>query len=164
MVRIQVVKCFKGSGPRRATGLIPSERSHKTMGRHVEFVLFHWFHVELSCGKGGPGNPTGGWGPGHSGAPLRPGGECFAPLCGSMSSLFCFMDFTWGTPPGRRGGLRSTLLQVTLGFHASYIIKIMIFELRENHNGSSRNTWKHPRWSLMTPWYLPKLPWVILWT
>ena len=40
-VRCSPVDYYKGSGPRRATGLIPSERAHKTMGRHVEFVLFH---------------------------------------------------------------------------------------------------------------------------
>ena len=36
-------------------------------------------------------------------------------------------DATWGTPPGRRGGVRSTLLQTTWGFHAPYIVKIHDF-------------------------------------
>ena len=42
---------------------------------------------------------------------------------------------TWGTPPWRREGVRSTLLQITWGFHASYIMKIIIFELHANHHG-----------------------------
>ena len=45
------------------------------MGNHDEFVLFLGFHVEISWGKEGPGIQSGGWVPGHSGAPLRPGGE-----------------------------------------------------------------------------------------
>ena len=46
----------KGSGPRRATGLIPSERAPKTMWVNVEFNLFHGFHVKISWGKGGSRN------------------------------------------------------------------------------------------------------------
>ena len=41
----------KGSGPRPATALIASERSSKTMGTNVEFVLFHGVHVEISVIK-----------------------------------------------------------------------------------------------------------------
>ena len=59
----------KGSGPRPATALIPSERASKTMIVHVEFVLFHGFHVEISGIKGGPGTESGGWGLGQSGVP-----------------------------------------------------------------------------------------------
>ena len=69
----------KGSGPRRETGLIPSERAPETMLSHVEFVLFHGFHVEIAWIKGVPGPFGGGWGPGQSGIPWGPGGECFAP-------------------------------------------------------------------------------------
>ena len=63
------VKCFKGSGHRAATPLIPSERAPKTMGGNVENHLIHGFHVEISGVKGGPGKESGGWGLGQSGAP-----------------------------------------------------------------------------------------------
>ena len=46
---------LKGSGPRPATALIPSERSSKTMVIHVEFDLIHGFHVEISGIEGVPG-------------------------------------------------------------------------------------------------------------
>ena len=49
------------------------------MGMHVEFVVFHGFHREISWIKGGPGTLGEGYGPGQSGAPWGPGGECFAP-------------------------------------------------------------------------------------
>ena len=39
---------------------------------------------EISWVKGGPGKHGGGWGSGQSGAPLSPGGECFAPCCKIM--------------------------------------------------------------------------------
>ena len=61
--------CLKGSGPRAAAGLITSERTPKTMGTHVEFVLFHESHVEISWIKGGPVMLGGGWDLGQSGAP-----------------------------------------------------------------------------------------------
>ena len=75
----KVVRYFNGSRQDRATGLILSERAPKTMGIDVEFNLFHGFYVDISRGRGGPGTRSGGWGPGHSGAPPGPGGECFAP-------------------------------------------------------------------------------------
>ena len=77
---VKVCRRPKGSGPRLATGLIPSERAPKTMGTAIEFVLFHGFHGEISWIKGGPGNLGGGWGPVQSGAPWGSGGECFAPI------------------------------------------------------------------------------------
>ena len=40
---------------------------------------FHGLEPEISWVKGGPGELGGGWGLGQSGAPLSPGGECFAP-------------------------------------------------------------------------------------
>ena len=53
MVRVQNMERNEGSGPRRAMGLIPSERAPKTMVTHVEIELFHGFHVEISWVKGG---------------------------------------------------------------------------------------------------------------
>ena len=37
---------------------------------HIEFVLFHGFHGEISWVKRGPGHQTGGWGPDHMAPPL----------------------------------------------------------------------------------------------
>ena len=54
MVMVQKGRCPKGSGPCAATVLIPSERSPKTVGTAVEFVLFHGFHVEMSWVKKAP--------------------------------------------------------------------------------------------------------------
>ena len=50
------------------------------MGIHAENELFHDLEPKIWWIKGGPGAQTGGWGLGQSGAPWRPGGECFAPL------------------------------------------------------------------------------------
>ena len=76
----KIVNYFWCSRPLAIKSRIPSERAPKTMGIHVEFVLFHGFHVEISWIKGGPWTDSGGWGPGQSGAPWWPGGECFAPF------------------------------------------------------------------------------------
>ena len=59
-VQVPNLKCSKGSGPRRATGLIPSERAPKTIGIDVEFILFHVFEPEISWDKGVSGTQTGG--------------------------------------------------------------------------------------------------------
>ena len=70
--------------------------------------------------------------------------------------------WNWGTPQGMRGGVRSTLLQVTWGCHASYTIKNMIFRTSWKSSWIIYKYIKHFRTSLMTPWNYPKLPWVIL--
>ena len=54
MVRVQNLKCSKGSGHRRATGLIPSERTPKNMAIHVEFFYFMDFMWSYHGAKGVP--------------------------------------------------------------------------------------------------------------
>ena len=71
-------------------GLAPSERASKIIIIHIRDHSFDELGPEISWVKGGPGEQTGGWGPGQSGAPCRPGGECFAPLL--LSSLLLFRD------------------------------------------------------------------------
>ena len=60
-------------------GLAPSERASKIIRVHPRDHSFDELGPEISWVKGGPGEQTGGWGLGQSGAPLSPGGECFAP-------------------------------------------------------------------------------------
>ena len=60
-------------------GLLPSERALTIMGMNFRDDVFDGLGPEISLVKGGPGPQAGGWGPGQSGVPGPPGGECFAP-------------------------------------------------------------------------------------
>ena len=53
----------------------------------IEFVSFDELEPEISWIKGGPGNQTGGTPSDQSGAPLLPGGECFAPFFDHMDII-----------------------------------------------------------------------------
>ena len=70
MLKMKMFQGFRSSG---SNGVDTIGKSAKNYGAHVEFVLFHRFHVEISWIKGGPGKHSGGWGLGHSGAPWGPG-------------------------------------------------------------------------------------------
>ena len=74
-----MVPVAKGSRQDGDMGLAPSERASKIIGIRLRKLSFDELGLEISWVKGGPGNQTGGWGLGQSGAPCRPGGECFAP-------------------------------------------------------------------------------------
>jgi len=72
-------------------GLIPSERALKIMGIDFRDHSFDRLRPEISWVKGGLGYQTGGYGPGQSGVPWSPGGECFAPRGSSFPARI-----TWG--------------------------------------------------------------------
>ena len=78
---------FLKSGPvsqgfpsRYSYGTCTIGKSVKIIRVHLRDLSFDELGPEISWVKGGPGHQTGGWGLGQSGAPCRPGGECFAPL------------------------------------------------------------------------------------
>ena len=62
-------QCFKGSRHLAAKARVPSERTPKTMGVDVEFVLIHGFAADISRVKGVSGYHCGGWALGQSGDP-----------------------------------------------------------------------------------------------
>ena len=68
-------------------GLAPSERASKIISVNFRDHSFDELGPEISWVKGGPGTQSGGWGLGQSGAPLSPGGECFAPLGPEISQV-----------------------------------------------------------------------------
>ena len=77
---LKIVRGFNGSRKDTDMGLAPSERASKIIGITLRDNSFDGLGPEISWVKGGPGPHSGGWVPGQSGAPCRPGGECFAPL------------------------------------------------------------------------------------
>ena len=75
-------------------GLAPSERASKIIRVDPRDHSFDELGPEISWVKGGPGLQSGGWGPGQSGAPCRPGGEYFEPLAPSeKASRIIIMHF-----------------------------------------------------------------------
>ena len=104
--------------------MIPSERTSKTMGTHVENDWNHALDEKLSLVKEVTGLDCGGWGLGQSGSPRAPGGECFA--SNHQRSSQTTQDhsrafLTWGNPYCIGIGVRSTLLPV---YHENHV-KIM---------------------------------------
>ena len=98
----KVVPVAKGSRQDGDMGLAPSERASKIIRVHIRKLSFDGLRPNVSWVKWGPGYQTGGRGHGQSGAPCRPGGECFAPPPsprGSAPSCF-FARLLYEVPGG----------------------------------------------------------------
>ena len=89
--------------------LIPSERASKIIGTQTLDVKFGDLDPEILKSKGGPGASSGG----------PPLGAVWRPMLTwrrmLRTSFLGSGPATWGAPSGRGRGVRSTLLQVTLG-------------------------------------------------